>query len=56
MKFEATSPALRRNVRHQQLRETIPLADSTIYERPADDRRSARASQSVLIRTGSFLD
>jgi prophage regulatory protein len=32
MNLGATSPALRRTIRHQQLREMIPLADSTIYE------------------------
>ncbi|MCH8684407.1 helix-turn-helix transcriptional regulator [Pedomonas mirosovicensis] len=32
MNGRVTSPILRRTIRRQQLREMVPLADSTIYE------------------------
>lgn len=32
MKFETPGPTFRRTIRRKQLREMVPLADSTIYE------------------------
>ena len=33
MKFETPGPTFRRTIRRKQLREMVPLADSTIYEK-----------------------